>query len=364
MQQRLRVAADSHPQGSDDGRRRHVLGQHDRHARRLFLAACCRIAWARSRRTPPGSFRANPQCPLTCASAITIMYVPDDDGADDDPRPTCRSHRPSSRWTTRPGCPEGDPLCGFKEGMRVLIIEPEAAPTTSSRSRTSRTTRCTCSTATTSSRLRIRPARGSRRSSRTPTTSKTTAPTRSSCVTTTATRPTCRSSTTSSISASSFSAIRRRRCWSSRSTDPQGPWTTYGPRPPALGQDNDDDPWPTSENCLFKVDGATGLQVPRPEIQTLGPPDGPPVLMPAGDAHRRPLVSGRQEHRAATICRTSTTPTCCACGKCASRCACRSSKALLRGPAGVLFRHAGTSQRRRALRAGSGNPVRCRAAGT
>jgi len=50
------------------------------------------------------------------------------------------------------------------------------------------------------------------------------------------------------------------------STDPVGPWTTYGPRPPALGATPYDmDPWEYGPggNCIFQVDGGTGLQVPR-----------------------------------------------------------------------------------------------------
>ena len=53
-------------------------------------------------------------------------------------------------------------------------------------------------------------------------------------------------------------------------TDPVGPWTSYGPKPPALGVDAASDTWPAGENCAFKVDGASGLQVSR--LDTLGPP--------------------------------------------------------------------------------------------
>lgn len=43
-------------------------------------------------------------------------------------------------------------------------------------------------------------------------------------------------------------------------SDPMPPWTTYGPRPPALGVTADPD-YPAGENCAFKVQG--GMQVPR-----------------------------------------------------------------------------------------------------
>ncbi len=53
-------------------------------------------------------------------------------------------------------------------------------------------------------------------------------------------------------------------------SDPKGPWTTYGPRPPALGVDVPGDSWPAGENCAFTVDGLTGRHVPRlPPLNTV-----------------------------------------------------------------------------------------------
>lgn len=51
----------------------------------------------------------------------------------------------------------------------------------------------------------------------------------------------------------------------------QIPPTTYGPNPPALGVDNASDSWPAGENCAFMVVG--GQQVPR--MATLGGGNGP-----------------------------------------------------------------------------------------
>jgi hypothetical protein len=52
-------------------------------------------------------------------------------------------------------------------------------------------------------------------------------------------------------------------------TDTVGPWTTYGPKPPALGVNNASDNWPAGENCAFFVDG--GQHVPRMQVlDTLG----------------------------------------------------------------------------------------------
>lgn len=53
-------------------------------------------------------------------------------------------------------------------------------------------------------------------------------------------------------------------------TDPVGPWTTYGPKPPAVGVDNKNDSWGAGENCTFVVDPASGAQVTR--LAQLGPP--------------------------------------------------------------------------------------------
>jgi prepilin-type N-terminal cleavage/methylation domain-containing protein len=35
--------------------------------------------------------------------------------------------------------------------------------------------------------------------------------------------------------------------------EPDGPWTSYGPRPPAIGRDNVNDTWGPGENCTFLV---------------------------------------------------------------------------------------------------------------
>jgi hypothetical protein len=41
----------------------------------------------------------------------------------------------------------------------------------------------------------------------------------------------------------------------------EGPWTTYGPKPPEPGADNA--PWPAGENCVFVVDPDSGVHAPR-----------------------------------------------------------------------------------------------------
>jgi hypothetical protein len=61
-------------------------------------------------------------------------------------------------------------------------------------------------------------------------------------------------------------------------TDPIGPWTNYGPKPPAVGVNVASDNWGAGENCLFMVSG--GAHVPRTEMATpLGAVNGPLVKL-------------------------------------------------------------------------------------
>jgi prepilin-type N-terminal cleavage/methylation domain-containing protein len=44
-------------------------------------------------------------------------------------------------------------------------------------------------------------------------------------------------------------------------TDPVGPWTTYGPKPPPLGSTTTS--WPAGENCTIQINAGTGTHGPR-----------------------------------------------------------------------------------------------------
>lgn len=59
-------------------------------------------------------------------------------------------------------------------------------------------------------------------------------------------------------------------------TDPTGPWTTYGPKPPPLGTNYSADDWPAGENCTFQVVG--GQHTSRMADWLAGNPPG--VLVP------------------------------------------------------------------------------------
>jgi prepilin-type N-terminal cleavage/methylation domain-containing protein len=114
-------------------------------------------------------------------------------------------------------------------------------------------------------------------------------------------------------------------------TDPIGPWTTYGPKPPPLGVDRASDSWGAGENCVFMVSG--GQHVPRLPVLAEGSElvrldanrltDGPWCPDDAnGDRYDADLLRVR---------------------KIGVRLRVQVASAELRGPAGVLFRNAGTS---------------------
>jgi prepilin-type N-terminal cleavage/methylation domain-containing protein len=117
-------------------------------------------------------------------------------------------------------------------------------------------------------------------------------------------------------------------------TEPIGPWTSYGPKPPALGVDVVGDTWGPGENCTFLVDPASGLQVSR--LATLGPPGSLAALTGAqlSDGPWCPdeVNVNRYDadlHRVRQVRVTFRVQT---------------GMAVMRGPAGVLFSRAGTSR--------------------
>lgn len=114
-----------------------------------------------------------------------------------------------------------------------------------------------------------------------------------------------------------------------------GPFTSYGPTPPALGVDRSGDSWGAGENCAFEIDSASGLQVSRlpdlepgtealvrltEEMLTTGPqcPDSSATSRYDADLLRVRTVGVRLRVQVAS--------------------------ATLRGPAGVLFSRGGSSK--------------------
>ena len=290
---------------------------------------------------PAGTFHANPLCPTVCASAVTIMYVPTTTA-----QTTIRQDMPTPssevKVDAQPGCPLNDPLCGFKDGMRVLIMNLDGDYDI----------------------FTVTNVQGDALHLQHRDNKFTTAYPAGSFITEIV-------SHTYYLEDDGNTTFRLRHYDGYQTdlplvdnvvdfrveffgdpsppqvvkpaTDPVGPWTTYGPRPPELGADNKKDNWAAGENCIFQVDGGTGLQVPRPEIQTLGPPNGPPVEMPASmltdgpwcpsdtnaDGADMPNKYDADMLRVRQVRITLRVQV---------------ANAVLRGPAGTLFRHGGTSR--------------------
>jgi hypothetical protein len=73
--------------------------------------------------------------------------------------------------------------------------------------------------------------------------------------------------------------------------DDEGPWTSYGPRPPPVGIDDPSDEWGAGENCVFLAVG--GQHASRLPHLTGGSASGGPVLMPLTTLGDGPWCPGR-----------------------------------------------------------------------
>jgi prepilin-type N-terminal cleavage/methylation domain-containing protein len=294
---------------------------------------------------PAGTFHSNPNCPETCTEAVTIMYVPTTTAqttlSQDMPTPSSEL-----KVNPEPGCPNdpSEQLCGFKEGMRVLIMSPDGDYDIFT----------ITNVQDNAGHIQHRDDKFT-------------------------TQFPAGSWITEVVSATYYLQddgvnTPQLRYYDGYETDlpvadnivdfrveffgdpspPEiikpptglagdvGPWTTYGPRPPALGSTTLDQPFSAGENCIFKVDAGSGLQVPRPEMQTLGAAGTEPVLMPASmltdgpwcpadkniDGLDLPSKYDADMLRVRKVRLTFRVQV---------------AQATLRGPAGTLFRHGGTS---------------------
>lgn len=117
-------------------------------------------------------------------------------------------------------------------------------------------------------------------------------------------------------------------------TDEDPPWTTYGPKPPALGTTPQASwGWPAGENCIFFVDGGTGTHAPR--LPDLAPGSHALLLMneamltdgpwcPNATSPNRYDADLLRIRKIGVVLRVQV------------------ESADFRGPAGILFRNAGT----------------------
>jgi hypothetical protein len=114
-------------------------------------------------------------------------------------------------------------------------------------------------------------------------------------------------------------------------TNPIGPWTTYGPKPPVLGVNNTHDAWPAGENCTIQV--INGQQVAR--LPVLAANEGQ-VLLTQAQLTDGPWCPDetRVDRFDADLLRIR---------KVRVDLRVQAALASLRGPAGILFTRAGTS---------------------
>jgi hypothetical protein len=115
-------------------------------------------------------------------------------------------------------------------------------------------------------------------------------------------------------------------------TDTIGPWTTYGPKPPVLGVNNPADTYGAGENCTIMV--ANGQQVPRLPVLAAGSIGQ--VLLTAAQLSDGPWCpdATKGNRYDADLLRIR---------KVRVDLRVQASLAALRGPAGILFTRAGTS---------------------
>jgi len=115
-------------------------------------------------------------------------------------------------------------------------------------------------------------------------------------------------------------------------TDPTGPWTTYGPKPPPLGSQTST--WPAGENCAFLVDPGTGTHGSR--LADLAPGSEGLILLTEAMLTDGPWCpdAAAPTRFDADLLRLR---------KIGVRLRVQVASAQLRGPAGALFVNPGTS---------------------
>jgi len=82
-------------------------------------------------------------------------------------------------------------------------------------------------------------------------------------------------------------------------TETVGPWTTYGPKPPIVGQDHDSDDYGAGENCVFTLN--VGTHVPRLADWLGGAPPGTLVPIPLAQFSDGPWCPGMTNSKGALL---------------------------------------------------------------
>ena len=321
MQQRLRVAAGAlyndlamAGAGASRGGNSGSLGR--------YFAPVLPYRQGTSHDDPPGSFRTN---------AITLMFVP----------PTVAQ---TTLATAGPvavsadigvnivaGCPSGDPLCGFKQGMSLLLFDAAASydiftiadvqPATLSIERTGGSL----------TRTDYAPDETTVVEGRTVVYSLKSDPTAGTYQLVSSEGGGADVPVVDHLVALTFEYYG----------DAQPPAligsaqeTTYGPRPPALDEQIPTHGYPAGESCTFTIDPLSGLQAPR--LDVLGPAG---TLVPLAAAR---LTDGPWCPDEANVNRWDADLL--RIRKIGVTLRIQAANAALRGPAGVLFAHGGTSR--------------------
>jgi prepilin-type N-terminal cleavage/methylation domain-containing protein len=270
---------------------------------------------------PPGTFRAD---------AISLLYVPSTAAqttiADDMPKQSSEI-----KVNAQAGCPVGDELCGFETGMSVLIFDDTGAWETFT------------ITGVQTSALHLQHRGQDFQKAYDANTYITHVMTHTYYLSTDAATETYQLRhydggvtdlpIVDNVVGLSFEYYGESQppMLKKPVTDPKGPWTTYGPKPPALGVDNEWDTYPAGENCIFTLVGgqhtsrltalAGGNNIVRldPGILTDGP-WCPGAATP--NRYDADLLRVRQVRVSARV---------------------QAAAKGLRGPAGPLFVHPGTA---------------------
>jgi len=228
---------------------------------------------------PPGTFKCTTTycSSLAASDTITLMYVPPTSA-----QTTLRDPMPQNsaelKVNAQPGCPNSDELCGFREGMQVMIFDDTGASDIFS------------ITNVQTSALHLQHKGQDLSKAYFANTYITQISAATYWLKTDTVAETYQLmrydgyQTDSPIAenivgmAFEYFADPSPPVLLKSVTDPIGPWTNYGPKPPALGVNVSSDNWGAGENCLFMVSG--GVQVPRTEMATpLGPVNGPLVKL-------------------------------------------------------------------------------------
>jgi hypothetical protein len=120
-------------------------------------------------------------------------------------------------------------------------------------------------------------------------------------------------------------------------SDPPHRKTTYGPLPPAMPEQIPTRGYPPGENCTFAIDPGTGVQEPRLAVLTGDGESDPLIRLTASTLSDGPWCPDATNVNRwdADLLRIR---------KIGVSLRVQSANAALRGPAGVLFAHGGTSR--------------------